>query len=801
MRQDAAEWISIGTAIGCDGRNPAPVYYSGMRLNILAFAAGILTLQMQPELPGWVPWVVIGVVLVLPRLRWSGWPVRAMALLGCLALGVAWGTWRAETRLTDQLGADWEGRDIEVVGVVAALPQDFSNGTRFEFDVNFPLTAEAVIPQRIMLSWYQGRRDDEQLERLQVRPGERWRFTVRLKRPHGNANPGGFDYEAWLLERNIRATGYIRPNPPQRVDEMVWRTGYAIERARHAIRDSFARLLPEERYPWAGVLVALVIGDQKAIHGELWTTFNRTGTTHLMSISGLHVTMVAALFGWLVSFGWRRAPALALRLPAQKAGLLAACLGAFAYALLAGFAVPAQRTLYMLLVAAAAMLSGRIVAPSRILCLALLVVLVIDPWAVLAAGFWLSFGAVGALLYVGSATVGETTGWWGRFRAWGVVQWAATLASLPILLLVFQQFSLVSPLANALAIPVISFIVTPLALLGTLVPWWPILALAHQVMAWLMVFLEWCATWPVWLAPAPPLWAALAAGIGVAVCLLPRGLPGRWLGALLFVPALFWPVEKPPEGEAWISVLDVGQGLASVIRTREHTMIYDPGPLYSAESDAGQRVVVPYLRALGIGRVDMLMVTHRDSDHAGGTASVQAALAVDDVVSSVDGIGGQLCIAGQHWVWDGVVFDVLHPAAEAYAIDGKPNHLSCVLRVEAGGQRMLFTSDIEAPDEAALLQRYPDGLAADLLLMPHHGSKTSSTPAFLNAVGASQAIIPVGYRNRFGHPKAEVLARHEAIGTTIWRTDRDGAVRVALGGSGVAVSGWRHEHRRYWHGR
>ncbi|MBL8430537.1 MAG: DNA internalization-related competence protein ComEC/Rec2 [Dechloromonas sp.] len=772
-----------------------------MRLNILAFAAGVLALQTQPELPGWAAWAIVGLVLVLPRLRWSGWPVRAMALLGCLALGVAWGTWRAEIRLADQLGADWEGRDIEVVGVVAALPQDFSNGTRFEFDVNFPLTAEAVVPQRIMLSWYQGRRDDEQFERLQVRPGERWRFTVRLKRPHGNANPGGFDYEAWLLERNIRATGYIRPNPPQRVDEMVWQPGYAIERARHAIRDSFARLLPEARYPWAGVLVALVIGDQKAIHGELWTTFNRTGTTHLMSISGLHVTMVAALFGWLVSFGWRRAPALALRLPAQKAGLLAACLGAFAYALLAGFAVPAQRTLYMLLVAAAAMLSGRIVAPSRILCLALLVVLVLDPWAVLAAGFWLSFGAVGALLYIGSATVGEVTGWWGRFRAWGIVQWAATLASLPILLLVFQQFSLVSPLANALAIPVISFIVTPLALLGTLVPWWPIPALAHQVMVWLMVFLEWCAMWPVWLSPAPPLWAALAAGVGVAICLLPRGLPGRWLGVLLFVPALFWPVDKPPEGEAWITVLDVGQGLASVIRTREHTMIYDPGPLYSAESDAGQRVVVPYLRALGIDRVEMLMVTHRDSDHAGGTASVRAALAVDNIVSSVDGIGGQRCIAGQRWVWDGVVFEVLHPVADTYAIDGKPNHLSCVLRVEAGGRRMLFTSDIEAPDEAALLHRYPDGLAADVLLMPHHGSKTSSTPAFLDAVGATQTIIPVGYRNRFGHPKPEVLARHEVTGTRIWRTDRDGALRVKLTEGEVTLSGWRHEHRRYWHGR
>lgn len=778
-----------------------PVYYFGMRLNILAFAAGILGVQMQPELPGWLPWALGGVLLVLPRLRGSGWPVRLITVLGCLALGVAWGGWRAESRLADQLGAEWEGRDVEVVGVVAGLPQDFSNGTRFEFDVNFRFTVGSEIPGRIMLSWYQGRRDDEQFERLPVRPGERWRFTVRLKRPHGNANPGGFDYEAWLLERNIRATGYIRPNPPQRLDDMVWQPGYAIERLRHLVRTSFFRLLPEAEYPWAGVLVALAIGDQKAINGELWTTFNRTGTTHLASISGLHVTMVAALFGWLVSFGWRRVPALALRLPAQKAGLLAACLGACAYALLAGFAVPAQRTLYMLLVAAAAMLSGRIVAPSRILCLALLVVLLIDPWAVLAAGFWLSFGAVGALLYIGSATVGEDGGWREKLRAWGLVQWAATLASLPILLLVFQQFSLVSPLANALAIPVISFVVTPLALLGALVPWWPILWLAHGVMDWLMVFLTWCATWPVWVAPAPPLWAALAAGIGVAICLLPRGLPGRWLGAVLFVPALFWPVEKPPEGEAWITVLDVGQGLASVIRTREHTLIYDPGPLYSAESDAGQRVVVPYLRALGIGHVDKLMITHRDADHAGGAASVRAALTVDEVVSSVAGSGGQPCIAGQRWVWDGVAFTVLHPEAEAYAVPGKSNHLSCVLRVEAGVRRVLLTSDIEAPDEAALLRRYPDDLAADVLLMPHHGSKTSSTPAFLAAVGAARAIIPVGYRNRFGHPKPEVLARYEALGTEIWRTDRDGAVNLRLSGQGVELAGWRHEHRRYWHGR
>jgi competence protein ComEC len=772
-----------------------------MRLNLLFFAAGVLGLQMQPGLPDCALWAAAGLLLVLPCLCWSGRPVRLPALIGCLALGVSWATWRAEIRLADHLGLAWEGRDIEVVGIVAGLPQDFSGGTRFEFDVEDRVTAGAVVPRRIMLSWYQGRRDGEQFSRLVVRPGERWRLTVRLKRPHGNANPGGFDYEAWLLEGNIRATGSIRPNTPERLDAMVWRAGYAIERLRHLIRESFFRILPEASYPWSGVLVALVIGDQKAIQGELWTTFNRTGTTHLMSISGLHVTMVAALFGWLVAFVWRRVPALALRLPTQKAGLLAACLGALAYSLLAGFAVPAQRTFYMLLVAAAAMLSGRIVAPSRILCLALLVVLLFDPWAVLAAGFWLSFGAVGALLYMGSATVGEVSDWREKVRAWGVVQWAATLASLPILLLVFQQFSLVSPLANAVAIPVISFIVTPLALLGALLPWWPILGLAHEVMNWLMVFLDWCATWPVWVAPAPPLWTALVAGVGVMVCLLPRGLPGRWLGALLFVPALFWPVGRPPEGEAWITVLDVGQGLASVIRTRQHTMIYDPGPLYSAESDAGQRVVVPYLRGLGIGQVDRLMVTHRDTDHSGGTASVRAALTVGDIVSSVAGLGGQKCIAGQRWVWDGVVFEVLHPAADAYEVVSKSNHLSCVLRIKAAGRRLLLTSDIEAPDEAALLRRYPGDLAADILLMPHHGSKTSSTPAFLQAVGSAQTIIPVGYRSRFGHPKAEVVARYEAMGASIWRTDRDGAISITMGSDGLALSGFRHEHRRYWHGR
>ena len=777
-------------------------YYIVMRSSVFSFALGVLCLQLQPAWHAWMPFLLGGVLLLPMVWRRRGWLARSMTIGLCFAIGFGWASWQAGLRLQDELPSEQEGRDLEIVGVVAELPQAFSRGERFEFVVEKTLTASAHVPSRIMLSWFHAGADDGSAELRAVRPGERWQLTVRLRKPHGNSNPGGFEYEAWLLERNIRATGYVRSVPvARRIDTMVWQPTYLIERLRYKVRAGFAERLPAAQYPWAGILVALTIGDQRAINGDLWTVFNRTGTTHLMSISGLHVTMVAALFGWLVSSIWRRTPWLALRLPAQKAGLLGACLAALVYTLLAGFAVPAQRTLYMLLVAGLAMFSGRIIAPSRTLSLALLLVLLIDPWAILAAGFWLSFGAVGALLYIGSAGVGRATGWRQHLAAWGLVQWAATLASLPVLLLVFQQFSLISPVANALAIPVVSFVITPLALLGVVLPWWPILLTAHVVLDALMVFITWCAIWPIWQAPAPPLWAALLAGLGVFIVLLPRGVPGRLIGLSLMIPAVFWPLDKPPAGEAWVTVLDVGQGLASVIRTREHTLIYDPGPLYSAESDAGQRVVLPYLRWLGINRVDKLIVTHRDSDHSGGAASVQAGLAVGQVLSSVAGLGGEFCVDGQSWTWDGVLFEVLHPTGKDYAVNAKANHISCVLRVSTGQRRLLLTSDIEAPDEAALLARYPGDLSADVMLVPHHGSRTSSTADFISAVGARHAIIPVGYRNRFGHPRPDVTGRYEAAGAELWRTDRDGAVQVVLNQEGAAISAWRPTHRRYWHGR
>lgn len=766
---------------------------------ILAFACGVFFLQTCASLPPL--WLVLAGALGCLLLSHFCWRRARSLVLVCAAflLGVSWAGWRAELRLQDALDAQWEGRDVVVQGVVAGLPQPGARAVRFEFLVESVLTPGARLPQRVLLNWYAAPGSGRGAPA--VAPGERWRLTVRLKKPHGGANPGGFDYEMWLFERGIRATGYVRPPGGTRLDGFVPGFGSGVERLRAAVRARFSRTLPAAEWPWSGILTALAVGDQKAVESALWTVFNRTGTTHLMSISGLHVTMVAGMLGGLVAFLWRRVPALVLRCPAQRAGIVAAAGGAFLYALLAGFGVPAQRTFYMLLVVALAVLSGRLPAARHILALALLLVLLIDPWAVLAPGFWLSFAAVAALLYIGSARLEAGTGWRARLRTWGVVQWAATLATLPVLMLVFQQFSLVSPLANAVAIPVISLIVTPLALLAAVLPWPPLLLLAHGVLDGLMYFLLWCAAWPVWQAAVPPWWTAPLALIGVTVCLLPRGVPGRALGCVLILPCLYWPAEKLPPGVAQIDVLDVGQGQAVLVRTREHALLYDAGPRYSAEADAGQRVVLPYLRWLGVERLDRVLLSHGDSDHMGGFASLQAGMAIAAVASSSVDQPGSLCASGQHWQWDGVDFTLLHPLPADYAAGKKNNALSCVLRIDAGGRRMLLTGDIEVAEEADLLARSAEALAADVILVPHHGAAGSSSPDFVAAVGASEAVFSVGYRNRFQHPRPAILQRYAGQGARLWRTDLAGSIHLRLESAGVQVHGRRQQRARYWHGR
>ena len=783
-----------------------------MRMSILCFAAGVWLAQRQAELPGWreLSFLAVAVaaalgIAFLARRKWS-MPARVLLCAGVAAAGFSWAAAMGQLRLADRLPVESEGRDIRVTGVVSGLPQSFENGARFDFDVE---SAGTPLPARLSLAWYGGWRPDEDEEPQilrQVHAGERWQLTVRLKRPHGNLNPHGFDYEAWLFERGVRATGYVRPaEDNRRLAEFVPRPGLAVERLRELIRERFFRALPEHEY--AGVLVALVVGDQRAIDTGLWQVFSRTGITHLMSISGLHVTMVAGLGWWLVFFLWRRQPSLMLRLPAQKAAAVGGWAAAFAYCLLAGFGVPAQRTLYMLSVVAVALWTGRMTSGSRVLALALLLVLLLDPWSVLSAGFWLSFGAVGLLFYIGSGRVGKRH--W--LAEWGRAQWAVTIGMLPALLALFQQFSLVSPLANAVAIPVVSLVVTPLALVAAALPFDPLLQLAHQILAWLMVFIEWLAEMPlaVWQQHAPPVWAVALATLGCIWLLLPRGFPARWNGLLLCGPLVFIAPERPAPGELRLTVLDVGQGLAVHAQTQGHDLLYDTGPQFSPDANSGNRIILPYLRALGVQRIDGLVITHRDKDHSGGALSVLDALPVEWVASSLspedplrDSGPHFPCFDGQAWEWDGVRFEMLHPSWPAYDNSApKTNDLSCVLKITAGGSSALLTADIEAVSERALLARHGDRLRADWLVAPHHGSRTSSTPEFIRAVGAKTVVFPVGYRNRFRHPNEGVAGRYGATGARLLRTDRDGAITLRLSAAGGDAKPERAARRRYWHGR
>src|SRR5712671_6818545 len=457
-----------------------------MTLAALAFAAGAALLQIQGALPAlaWA-WCV-------PLLFAIGLRYRVALVAAAFAAGFFWAAACAHWRMNDWLAPELEGRDVAVVGVVSSLPALAERSVRFEFDVEWA-DAKGRVPQKILLAWYRTVPQDEDSAALlaaMVHPGERWGFTVRLRRPHGLVNPHGFDYEAWLLERGIGATGYVRTrSEPRRIGSrnapLDW-----VEKAREAVRDRFLGTLGAT--PAAGILAALAVGDQRAISGEEWQLFNRTGVTHLMSISGLHVTLVSGLFAWLVAALWRRVPALALRLPARKAAAVAAIAGALGYSLIAGFAVPAQRTFYMVTVVALALWSGRIASPVRILALALAAVVLADPWAPLAPGLWLSFGAVALIFYVASGWSGREA----RLAQWGRVQWAITLGLAPAALLLFGQVSVAGPLANAVAIPVISVIVTPLALLATVVPSETLLQLAAWLVEWLLQFLEWCSALP-----------------------------------------------------------------------------------------------------------------------------------------------------------------------------------------------------------------------------------------------------------------------------------------------------------------
>ncbi len=824
-----------------------------MRCAILGLIGGVAWLQTQAALPGTAAQLAIVSSALLaaafgqaakefscttPGLR-ALLRGASAAAAGALA-GFVWAAFVATSALSNELAKADEGRDFEVVGTIDSLPGRLDNGSRFNFAVESP----SPLPPLIVLSWYAGGRAGRGAPPPpELVPGERWRLRVRLQRPHGNANPYGFDYEALLLEQGVRATGYVRAEGRnERLAGFVMSAHNAAERSRYAIRQRIADALPEARY--GAVIAALVVGDQRGISQQDWQVFSRTGISHLVSISGLHITMIAGLAAWLAGWLWRRSffvPEwqLPLLLPAARVAAIAGMLAAWGYVALAGFGVPAQRTLYMLAVVAFAVWLDRLSAVSHVLALAAGVVVILDPWSVMWPGFWLSFGCVAAILY---ATVGRMArrlpqaadaengpGSAGRFGHWAgraarlreglrqaaVTQMAVTVGLVPLTMLMFSQVSLVSPLANAVAIPVVSLLVAPLALVGSVLPA-PLAALvlqcAHWLLAALLDWLQWLSAQPlaVWSAPTPT-WPKFAFALaGTSWALAPRGWPLRRLGLACWLPLLAARPDSPPPGVVRAVAFDIGQGMAVLLETQNHRLLYDTGPAYSPETNGGNRVILPYLRARGINALDGIIVTHSDSDHSGGALAILQEVRTAWVLSSLSS-GHPIakaapkhmhCVAGQQWEWDGVRFEMLHPSAASYGEpELKPNARGCTLKVSTRMAGMLLPADIEAAQEAALVASVPRKLRADILLAPHHGSGTSSTPAFLSAVQPRDALFQVGYRNRYHHPRADVLARYVTLGAGVWRTDESGAISLELGGAAAQLDAYRQQHARYWYGR
>ena len=720
-----------------------------------------------------------------------------------------------------------------MIGVVAKLPRIHDKGQRFNFKVEQVLTPQASVPNHTYLSTY----FNEKTKPTTLKAGERWRLTLRLKQPHGSSNPHGFDFEAWALENNIRAVGYVHNKGNNvRLDTLADGFSFRIESWRETIRGKFVRLLGDK--PYVGVLSALTIGDQSSIPSAQWQVFTRTGVNHLMSISGLHITMLSGL-GFAISYWlWRRSVGLVLRLPARKAAALIALLVALFYALLSGFAVPAQRTVYMVAAVTVALWLNRNFSLPQILSIALLGVLAIDPWAVISPGFWLSFGAVSLIMYVSAYRIDKQhtkkpdaieniyeassqpkqsrlanfppLAYLMRvLKEYANIQWAMSIGLIPLLLGLFQQVSLVSPLANAVAIPLVSLIVVPLSLLGAALPIDTPLQLAYLAMDGVIHFLEWLNAMPqvVWQQHAPPTWSIVVGVLGVLLILLPRGFPARWTGFLLLMPMFLNTPEPPAANTLRMIIFDVGQGLAVVAQTRHHTLLYDAGPDFSGDTDSGNRILLPALRAMGVNQLDGLMLTHDDIDHTGGAASVMQNIPTGWLSSSLadehplsrQTSNIRRCQNGQAWQWDGVNFEVLHPDVNSYTETKiKDNDRSCVLRISIGEQHILLAADIERKSEWQLLKRNADKLAATLLLVPHHGSKTSSTVEFINAVSPDFAVFAVGYRSRYGHPKPKVIQRYHDAGAQLLRSDMDGAIVVKMNAQDIQLEQYRITHRRYW---
>ncbi|OCR24766.1 competence protein ComEC [Pseudomonas syringae] len=721
-----------------------------MRTGMFALALGMLLLRFLPQLPP--TWLL----LVMPVVALMLLPFRTYPLAFFL-FGLTWACASAQSALNDRLPPRLDGQTLWLQGKVVGLPSLAEGVVRFELEG--AKSRRALLPEHIRVSWYDG---------PGVRSGERWRLAVKLKQPGGLVNPHAFDYEAWLLAQRIGATGTV-------VD------GQLLSAASFGWRDALRqRLLAVDAQGREGELAALVLGDGSGLSTTDWQILKNTGTVHLLVISGQHIGLLAgviyALIAGLARWGlWPRA------LPWLPWACGLAFTAALGYGLLAGFEVPVRRACVMVGMVLLWRLRFRHLGVIWPLLLSLNAVLIFEPLASLQPGFWLSFLAVGILLLIFSGRLGA----WSWIRSWTRAQWLIALGLLPVLLALNLPISLSGPLANLIAVPWVSFVALPPALLGTLLLPVPVLGesllwLAGGALNGLFWFLGWVAGMvPVWIPGAMPFWVWALSLLGALLLLLPSGVPLRPLGWPLVLLCVFPPLKSVPHGQVQVLQLDVGQGLAILLRTRQHTLLFDAGPRFG-EFDIGERIVLPVMRKVGVRKLDLMLLSHADADHAGGALAIQQGLPVARVLGGelerlAPQLNAQLCQVDESWEWDGVTFKTWR-----WELANEGNQASCVLMVEANGERLLLTGDIDADAEEAALRSDFD-VRAHWLQAPHHGSRTSSSKPFLRAVDPQGVLISRGRNNGFGHPHPLVMSRYHWYGIRTYDSAELGAISLQLG--------------------
>lgn len=760
-----------------------------MLLFTLASLAGDLFLQTFPQLPQ-AKYVFLAASLVIATRIFTN---KLPMLLLAFTLGFTYTFIHAHSVLSWTLPKTQEGKPQLITGHIASLP------TKNQFSTSF-LFAPNHNESLIRLNYHN--------EEDHIHVGDNRQFLVKLKRIHGVQNPGGFDYEAWSLQKNLRASGSIIKSKHNKLINHHWYR-YPVAQCRQYLQQRIEQYAPSSQTaPW---LTTLIIGERSGIDQSNWEVLRKTGTNHLMVIAGLHIGIIAGFAHILVTWCWRRVPRLTLRLPAQQAGATAALITAIFYSALAGFSIPTQRACIMLAVFIIASLLRRQIKAWNAWSLAMLMVLLLNPLSVLTESFWLSFGTIALIIYGMSSRLAPSGIWWKWFR----VQWVIGAGLMPLTLMLFQECSLVSFIANTIAIPWLGFTILPFCFLSGifLLFYAPLgqfcLYLADKSLSGLWFVLTWFSHLPIssWHQAVPSVWISITIVVGMVVLLFPAGMPGRWCGIWLLLPLGFFPQAKPENGEIWMTLLDVGQGLATVIQTENHLLIYDTGAKLGTSFDMGESVIVPYLRNIRASKLDMLVVSHGDNDHIGGAQAILQTYPVAQVKTSVpDKIYPllaettnhqvDLCLVGQSWHWDGVDFEFLYPSiAELH----QGNNSSCVLRVSAKAKTILLTGDIEKPAEELMLERCKNKLAANILVAPHHGSKTSGLPEFVSTVHPDYVLYPIGYRNRYHFPHAGVVQSYTSMHAIQFDTASSGAIRLNISNNEISEPYlYRVAHQHYW---